>query len=343
LGVTFGGNEAASFTVVSDGSMVAVSPPATGDVSGETVDVRVVGPGATSATRPSDQFEYAPPPPTVTSVTPALGPTGGGTTVTVQGGPFTGATSVLFGSTPGTGLFVANSGQLSVVAPAGATGPVDVQVVTPGGTSPATPADVFTYVSPAPPAPPTGLTVTGLWANSFQVSWDNETTAQAGGLPATNYVLDCTSPLGTCGAGGASRSVTPSVGSTTSAREWSLPAGVRYTVSVSAVNQGGLSGPAATLTVETKTGTLLVTHQTPTATLGVPYQGRVWAGRGTPPYHWTLNGGFPRGLLFHRDGQITGTPNLPGIFRFEVFATDSGHPEKSGMEVETIVVKRPTS
>jgi hypothetical protein len=86
--------------------------------------------------------------PSVTDVSPASGPTAGGTTVTVTGSGFTGATAVSFGSDPGLDLSIASDTQLTVTAPPTATsGAVDVTVATPSGTSATGEADQFTYLA----------------------------------------------------------------------------------------------------------------------------------------------------------------------------------------------------
>jgi pSer/pThr/pTyr-binding forkhead associated (FHA) protein len=104
-------------------------------------------------------------PPAVTGVSvagtsPASGSVLGKTTVTVTGSGFTGVTGVNFGSTPGTGV-TPTAGEsdtsLTVISPAASSaGTVDVTVITPAGTSPAVPADQFTYLpvrrGPALPA-----------------------------------------------------------------------------------------------------------------------------------------------------------------------------------------------
>src|SRR5207248_630505 len=79
--------------------------------------------------------------PTVTVVDPA-GPLSGGTVVTITGAGLSGATAVAFGGAPA-GFTVNSDTSITAVAPPGAAGPVDVTVTTPGGTSAASPADVF--------------------------------------------------------------------------------------------------------------------------------------------------------------------------------------------------------
>jgi hypothetical protein len=87
--------------------------------------------------------------PMVASVTPALGKVAGGVRVTVTGSGFTKVTKVLFGKKAGKKLRVVSDTQLSVIAPSGKAGYVDVRVVTKAGTSAKGTADRFRYV-PAP-------------------------------------------------------------------------------------------------------------------------------------------------------------------------------------------------
>jgi hypothetical protein len=115
------------------------------------VDVTVTNPSGTSATSPADQFTYEAAP-TVTGVSPALGPFAGGLTVTITGTNFTAtpvAPIVDFGTTAATNVVVVSATSITATEPAGTAGTVDVTVVQPGGTSATSSADQFTYV-PAP-------------------------------------------------------------------------------------------------------------------------------------------------------------------------------------------------
>jgi IPT/TIG domain len=136
--VSFGSTPAASFTVGSDTRITAVSPAG----SAGAVAVTVTSPGGTSPVSPSAFFFYAAPP-TLTGITPVLGPSAGGITVTLTGTNLLNATAVLFGSTPATALTAVSSTQITATAPAGA-GTAQVTVVTPGGTSDPV---AFTYLA----------------------------------------------------------------------------------------------------------------------------------------------------------------------------------------------------
>jgi hypothetical protein len=142
--VSFGGTPAASYVVVSDTRLTAVTPAHT---AGST-NVVVTTAGGVSQPRP---FTYLPPGPSVprlTGLQPTSGSTDGGTTVVITGAELTGATAVSFGDTPATEFTVDSDFQVSATAPAHDAGPVDVTVTTAGGTSsPLT----YTYVAPPPP------------------------------------------------------------------------------------------------------------------------------------------------------------------------------------------------
>jgi hypothetical protein len=72
------GSTSASFTVNSDSSITAVSPPGVGPV-----DVTVTTPDGTTSTSSQDRFTYGVP--TVTKISPVNGPLVGGTAVTITG------------------------------------------------------------------------------------------------------------------------------------------------------------------------------------------------------------------------------------------------------------------
>jgi hypothetical protein len=85
-------------------------------------------------------------PPVVNSVSPGSGPVSGGTPVTITGTGFTGATRVLFGTSPQQPQFtVVSDTEITLTSPVGNPGTVDIQVVTPEGTSSTSSADQFTY------------------------------------------------------------------------------------------------------------------------------------------------------------------------------------------------------
>ncbi len=128
--VTFGSNNASSFTVNSATQITAVSPSASAGV----VDVRVNTLGGVSQIISADQFTYWGLP-TISDVAPASGPTVGATSVVITGTNFLGATSVTFGTTNATSFTVNSATQITAVSPARVAGNVDIKVGNPGGIS----------------------------------------------------------------------------------------------------------------------------------------------------------------------------------------------------------------
>ena len=138
--VYFGTVPAPSFSILSDGSIVATAPPQ----AAGTVDVTVVTPSGTSSTGSGDQFTYSnAATPTVTGLDVSSGPSVGGTQVTILGTGFLGATSVSFGSV--LAAFQINSdSSITAWDPGQATGTYHITVTSPGGTSTTSSADEFT-------------------------------------------------------------------------------------------------------------------------------------------------------------------------------------------------------
>lgn len=146
--VKFGANAATGVNVNDDGHLFMTSPP--GAVG--TVDITVVTPVGTSVVNASDHFTYtATPAPVVFGVTPNSGTTSGQTFVSIIGAGFTGTTAVHFGATLATNNLFVNENSISVAAPAGAAGTVDIRVTTPAGNSAITTGDKFTYRVPGRP------------------------------------------------------------------------------------------------------------------------------------------------------------------------------------------------
>jgi len=222
-GVTFGGTAGTSFTVDSDTQITVTTPPGTeGDV-----DVVVQSPAGDSS--PATFTYTAVAAPEVTSVSPAFGPTAGGTVVTITGsgltgatappsGPlaggtevtitgtdFTGATGVTFDGAAGTVFTVVSDTEITVTTPAGSAGPADVVVLSPNGAS--TPG-TFTYL--APPvidgiSPATGPVSGGTEVTITGSGFTGATGVTFDGVPGTGFtVIDdttirVTTPPGTAG------------------------------------------------------------------------------------------------------------------------------------------------
>ena len=135
------GSVGATFTVVSDTSITAVSPSA----SAGTADVTVKSAGGASAASSVDQFTFVAAP-TITGLSPNSGPVAGGNEVTITGTNLSTTTGVMFGDAAA-GFVVNSDTSITAYAPNGENPDTkSVHVTTIGGTSPSTPADVYTYV-----------------------------------------------------------------------------------------------------------------------------------------------------------------------------------------------------
>lgn len=155
------GATSASFQQNSSTKITAFAP---GGAAGQ-VDISITTPGGTA--NQSNAFTYYDAP-SVTSIAPAVGSVGGGTSVTLGGNNLAGVTSVNFGTTPAT-ITSASATSITVTSPAHSLGAVAVTVTTPGGS--ANPPSSFTYqpgpsitgVSPAsgPQSGGTSVTITG--------------------------------------------------------------------------------------------------------------------------------------------------------------------------------------
>jgi len=218
--VTFGATAATSYTVKSATEITATAPTGTG-----AVDVRVTTVGGTSATSSADQFTYVGAP-TVTSISPASGPTTGGTSVIITGTNLLGATAVTFGATAATGYTVKSATEITATAPTGmGTGTVDVLVTTTGGTSATSAADQFTYVG----AP----TVTSISPTSGPATGGTSVT-----ITGTNLLGATAVTFGATAATGYTVNSATQITAT-------APAGSLGTVAVGVTTPGGTSAPSA--------------------------------------------------------------------------------------------------
>src|SRR5262249_49607564 len=131
----------------------------------------------------ADEFTFVGAP-TITGLSPAVGPVTGGNTVTITGTNLGGATSVVFGEDP-VGFAVIDDSSISAFVPAAeAPDTVAVVVTTTGGTSPHSSAARYTY-APVPTAP---AVVTALPGNgAATLTWSRAGTN--GGAAITGYVI----------------------------------------------------------------------------------------------------------------------------------------------------------
>ncbi|MEV6565992.1 IPT/TIG domain-containing protein [Streptomyces kronopolitis] len=135
--VRFGCQPAASFTVLSDQEILAVSPRLATDVKIDTLIGR-------HTTQTVGRFYYLPDS-MLTQITPSSGPLSGGSTLTVTGRGMISTQAVRFGTVAVTPSSVLDDRLTVTVPPAETTGPVTVTVVT---RSNSYGRATFTYVGP---------------------------------------------------------------------------------------------------------------------------------------------------------------------------------------------------
>ncbi|MEI6834771.1 MAG: Ig-like domain-containing protein, partial [bacterium] len=90
---------------------------------------------------------YSYPAPTITTITPAIGPAGGGTTISITGNGFINGTTVRIGGNSATGVNFVSSSSITAMTPAGIGGAQDLVVTNPDGQS-VTLSSAFRYGFP---------------------------------------------------------------------------------------------------------------------------------------------------------------------------------------------------
>jgi len=189
--VRFGTAVAARFTVVSDTVVTAVTPA---QLPGpHPVYVTTAG-GTNIAGAALSEFRALAPVAVTTAVTPASGPTTGGTTVTITGTGFSGATRVAFGAVAATSFTVVSNTEITAVTPAEVRGTRPVYVITPGGRSSAgTSGTAFTFVASAPSVtavtPSSGPTGGGTTVTITGSGFSGATKVAFGAVRATSFTV----------------------------------------------------------------------------------------------------------------------------------------------------------
>jgi len=141
--VIIGGVEATSVVVASSATSITCNTPASGSTGAK--DVVVQNPDFQAGTL-YNGFNYHVPP-TVSSVSPAVGPTTGNVVVTVNGTGFAATpTSVTFKGNACTGIAFVDSTRLTSTIPAATAGVASVVVTNPDGIAGS--ANAFTYETP---------------------------------------------------------------------------------------------------------------------------------------------------------------------------------------------------
>jgi hypothetical protein len=205
--VRVNGVAATGVTFVSSTQLRANTPAA----SAGTYAIQVTNPDSQAATLASAFTYTAPASPTISAVSPASGPTGGGTAVTLTGTNFAAGATVTIGGAAATSVVVASSTSITAVTPAGTAGARDVRVTLSGGQT-FTRTGGFTYTAPvASPtlsavSPASGTTAGGTAVTLTGTNFAAGATVTIGGAAATSVVvasstsITAVTPAGTAGA-----------------------------------------------------------------------------------------------------------------------------------------------
>ena len=187
--VKIGGQNVTSFAVTNDGQITAVTAA---HAPGVGLAVQVTTPsGSGTGSAPAGVYTYGTPAPTVSSVSPNSGATGGGQSVTITGTAFTGATSVTFGGTTATSFTVGSDTSITATTPAHTAGIVNVAVTTAAGTG--TGANLYSYAA-APPAvasisPVSGTTLGGTKVTITGTNFTGTPQVNIGGVAAAQVTV----------------------------------------------------------------------------------------------------------------------------------------------------------
>jgi len=305
-----------STSAVTDANGIAsVQATANGEAGSYTVSAAIAG-------APPVGFPLTnTPPTTVTSVSPASGPTTGGSSVTITGTNFTGASGVTFGGAPATSFTVVNATTITATTPAHAAGPVNVAVTTPSSGTGTLP-DGFTYFVPPPPTvtsvtPNNGPLPGGTPVTITGTNFTGATSVTFGGTTVTSFTVVNATTIAT---------VTPD-------RQLAAPAAIIVTTPAGASNN-----------------TVSFTYDPPTITVspetlsdgmaGVAYpQTTFTATGGFAPHTFSVSAGMPPGMTFNA-GTLSGAPTAAGTFNFTVTATDGGG--FTGSRAYTLLITAPT-
>ena len=195
--------------------------------------------------------------PVVAHVSPAAGPSGGGTTVTITGHSFVKVTKVRFGTRAATHVKVRSHTRITATAPAG-SGTVSVRVTTRTGVSSASSKSKYTYhvaatVSGVSPA--AGSTLGGTSVSITGTHFSGITAVKFGTTAAAAFTVNSSTSITAVAPAGAAgrvdvRVTTPGGTSATSAADL-----FTYYVPATVTGLSHRSGPTAGGTLVTITGT----------------------------------------------------------------------------------------
>jgi hypothetical protein len=185
------GTYAATFTVTSDGQIVATSPAV--DLP-YLYDITVTTPLGTSPTSTADWFLYRTAP-VVWSVTPTGGPTAGGQRVTIRGDQFFDASRVSFGWNAANFTVVDLHTIIATVPASTDPGTVWLVVATPAGRSRVSLSSLYSYRQPGAPTVTSTVAHRGSIAGGQTVvltstGFAGATSVRFGTTDATSFTVD---------------------------------------------------------------------------------------------------------------------------------------------------------
>ncbi len=254
--VTIGGTAASSIVVVNSTTITATTP--VGSAGAATVIVTVSGQSGTL----TGGFTYVATP-TVSSISPTSGSTGGGTGVTITGTNFVVGAMVTFGGTAATNVVVVNGTTITATTPAGSVGAATV-TVTVSGQSGSLP-NGFTYAvipSVTSVAPNSGPTAGGTAVTITGTNFAAGATVTFGTAAATSVVVVSSTSITAKTPAGSAGAVTVTV--TVSGQSGSLPSGFTYVATPTVTTVTPNTGSTVGSTSVTITGTNFVTGATVT-------------------------------------------------------------------------------
>ncbi len=259
----------------------------------------------------------APLTPSITGVSPAVGPLAGNIPVTISGTNLLNATQVVFGGTTiQSTSFTSNTDTaITVNAPSGTAGAVDISVTTPNGTD--TEVAAFTYGAVPVLTAFTHADAIPYNAGGAAASTIDAAVASSPTGSPTSYAISAAS------ANGAVVSVTNG-----GAVSYTPAAGFHGTdtFGLTASNAFGASAQV-TVTVTVTNPSFIASGVGANATVGAPYLANVTLLGGTGPYSAFSATGLPDGLTISSAGTISGIPTTAGTFNaLVVSATDSSTP-----------------
>jgi hypothetical protein len=279
--------------------------------------------------------------PNITSVTPSKGTTAGGTSVSIAGTNLANTSQVYFGGKAATITSSTNTTiNVSVSTPAsGTTGPVDVFIVNPGGTS-NTLADAYTYITAPVVAT---IAASGVASTSAQLNADINPGADL--LTAASFCYGTASNLTGCTSVDVTESLASIGSGTTNVRVTKQLTGLTtntlYYFKISATNSLGTT-TGSILSFTPANATLSIsTSSLPSGTYGVAYSTPLAATGGTGTYSsWALTAGtLPSGLSLNTTtGVISGTPAATASATSLTFTVTDSQPTTSVGKVLALTI-----